>query len=97
MVVALTGCKTVDVEPAPAAVAAPLSTNAIAQPETVLEEPSEIAGFDRSGAIACLPLPEGRKCIQRQDKLAAACATSGGETLVCEDCAILCSKPLTVQ
>jgi hypothetical protein len=67
-------------------------------PVEVAEAPQEmVTGYDLNGAVECLPLAKDRACIQRQDRLAIACQQAGGESLVCEDCALVCSKPVSSQ
>lgn len=97
MLTLASACKTVDETPA--------QLEAVADAALVPPRPAQaedasadaLAGYDRQGASSCLPLPVGRTCLVRSDRLATACGAAGGETLVCEDCKILCSQPLTIQ
>ena len=58
-----------------------------------------ISGFNLRGADECVALklaPEVA-CIPRTEPLQAACAKNKGEILRCDDCRLMCSKPVTTK
>lgn len=56
--------------------------------------PKPLEGFDFEGAVTCLPLALGRRCLQAQNLLESACSKAEGQLLVCHDCSLVCSKPV---
>lgn len=59
------------------------------------DETSELTGYDEGGALTCLPLAAASECLARTDPLEAACKAAGGEVVRCEDCSLLCTRPLS--
>jgi hypothetical protein len=57
----------------------------------------KLAGFDRTGPTYCWSLPQAYDCLERPDKVAAACTAAGGEIQFCDDCRRLCSVPLPAE
>jgi hypothetical protein len=58
-----------------------------------------ISGFNLRGADQCvaLKLAPDVACIPRTEPLQAACAKNKGEILRCDDCRLLCSKPVAAK
>ena len=58
-----------------------------------------ISGFNLRGADECVALklaPEVA-CVPRTQALQAACAKNKGEILRCDDCRLMCSKPVAAK
>ncbi len=93
---ALAGCRTSD--PAQRPEGALLTNPKPVRSELFIQEvttpPQEVKGFDLAGATTCMPLAEGRTCLTRKDEVAEACTKSQGSTKRCEDCKVVCDKPV---
>jgi hypothetical protein len=62
------------------------------------DEVALVEGYGLAGGESCLPLAEGRSCLnaasEADESVSAACSKAGGRLLRCEDCSVLCSKPV---
>ncbi len=95
-VLALAGCRTSDPAQRPEGVVLTKPKPVRSEPfiQEITTPPEEVKGFDLAGRATCMPLAAGRTCLTRIDEVAEACTKSQGSAKRCEDCKVVCDKPV---